>query len=158
MNQFDRALQREILALALDSYPAYIGHAHTIIPSEFERLKNSPAKLILLNIQYLHDHKLINFDAEGYRSKGWEAINFVKATVHGIDFLLGDGGLTAILNVQTIKFHREAVVVLEDLIALSNMTSEEKEKAKSTLGELSLEALKVVVQTATTAGLAAITK
>ncbi|WP_256658509.1 hypothetical protein [Klebsiella quasipneumoniae] len=67
-----------------------------------------------------------------------------------------DGGLSAILSVQTIKFHREAVVVLEDLIAISNMDVEQKEKAKSTLGELSTEALKTVVQAATTAGLSAL--
>ena len=76
-----------------------------------------------------------------------------KITNKGIDFIRDDGGLSAILNVQTIKFHREAIVVLEDLIAMSNMNDEQKEKAKSTLGELSTEALKTVVQTATTAGL-----
>lgn len=77
----------------------------------------------------------------------------MKITSKGIDFIRGDGGLSAILNVQTIKFHREAVVVLEDLIAISNMNDEQKEKAKNTLGELSTEALKTMVQAATTAGL-----
>ncbi len=42
--------------------------------------------------------------------------------------MLNDGGLSAILNVQTIKLHRDAVVVLEDLIAISNMNDEQKEK------------------------------
>ena len=77
-------------------------------------------------------------------------------TAKGIDFIQQDGGLSAILNVQTIKFHRDAVVVLEDLIALSNMSDEQQAKAKSTLGELSTEALKTVVQAATTAGLSAL--
>ncbi len=76
-----------------------------------------------------------------------------KITNKGIDFIRDDGGLGAILNVQTIKFHREAIIVLEDLIALSNMNDEQKEQAKSTLSELSTEALKTVVQAATTAGL-----
>ncbi|WP_211136268.1 hypothetical protein [Serratia sp. PL7] len=75
----------------------------------------------------------------------------MKATVKGIDFILNDGGLSAILNVQTVKFHRDTVVVLEDLIAISSMSSEEREKAKSKLEELSSEALKTVVQAATTA-------
>ncbi|HBV6758984.1 MULTISPECIES: hypothetical protein [Klebsiella] len=77
--------------------------------------------------------------------------SFTKITSKGIDFIRDDGGLGAILNVQTIKFHRDAVVVLEDLIAISNLNSEQKEKAKSTLGEMSTEALKTVVQTATAA-------
>ena len=72
--------------------------------------------------------------------------------------MMNDGGLSAILNVQTIKFHRDAVVVLEDLIALSGMNDAEKEKAKSKLSELTTESLKAVVQTVTTAGLAALMK
>lgn len=70
--------------------------------------------------------------------------------------MLNDGGLSAILNVQTIKLHRDAVVVLEDLIAISNMNDEQKEKAKSTLGEMSTEAIKTVVQAVTTAGFSAL--
>ena len=67
--------------------------------------------------------------------------------------MLNDGGLGAILSVQTIKLHRDTVVVLEDLIAISSMSDEQKEVAKSTLSGLSAEALKTVVQALTTAGL-----
>ncbi|SPR85429.1 hypothetical protein CNR480_01054 [Klebsiella pneumoniae] len=48
------------------------------------------------------------------------------------------------------------MVVLEDLIAISNMNDEQKEKAKSTLGEMSTEAIKTVVQAVTTAGFSAL--
>lgn len=111
------------------------------------------------NLLYLESQGLIITNIKEIR-KGYFEINHehFKITAKGIDFVRDDGGLSAILNVTTIKFHREAVVVLEDLFALSKMTAQEQAEAKSTLGELSLEALKVVVQTATTAGLAAITK
>ncbi|MEQ9912220.1 hypothetical protein [Pectobacterium polaris] len=158
MDKFDRALQREILSLAIDSYPAYVGHKHPKIPDKYKRLKKSNSDLVLININYLHEHKLISLDEVGHKTIGYSAPYWIKATAQGIDFMLNDGGLSAILSVTTIKLHRDVVVVLEDLIALSNMTDAEKEKAKSTLGELSLEALKAVVQTATAAGLSALTK
>ncbi|HAS1785249.1 TPA: hypothetical protein I4G64_10330 [Enterobacter cloacae] len=109
---------------------------------------------MIANLLYLEGHGLISSGLVAGSSS--YSINFgsLTITVRGIDFMQDDGGLSAILNVQTIKFHRDAVVVLEDLIAISNMNEAEKEKAKSTLGELSTEALKTVVQTATTALLA----
>ncbi|ELY0891344.1 hypothetical protein GJJ25_19740 [Klebsiella pneumoniae] len=109
---------------------------------------------LVANLIYLRDHELIDCHLEQVMSGSYIVmLDNTKITNKGIDFIRDDGGLSAILNVQTIKFHREAIVVLEDLIAMSNMNDEQKEKAKSTLGELSTEALKTVVQTATTAGL-----
>lgn len=158
MSKFNRDLQRDILDLAIEAYPAYVGHIYSEIPEKYKTIKNSNTDLILSNIHYLHEHKLINFDTVGYNTSTFDAMYWVKASAHGIDFTLQDGGLSAILNVTTIKFHREAVVVLEDLIAISNLSDIDKEKAKSTLGELSTEALKAVVQTVTTAGLSALIK
>lgn len=79
-------------------------------------------------------------------------------TAKGIDFIQHDGGLSAILNVQTVKLHKDTAVVLEDLVTISSMNDEEKKKAKSTLSELSAEALKTLVQTVTTAGLTVLLK
>ncbi|MBQ4773457.1 hypothetical protein F9U44_18305 [Pectobacterium versatile] len=138
-----------------ESYP----HSMTMIDycAFIERFENQDN--ITANLLYLKEHGLITATIiellNGLFSITPENI---KITSKGIDFVRDDGGLSSILNVQTIRFHREAVVVLEDLFALSGMTNEEKVKAKSTLGELSLEALKAVVQTATTAGLAVLTK
>ncbi|EME5080155.1 hypothetical protein VYS03_000032 [Klebsiella aerogenes] len=107
------------------------------------------------NILYLAGHGLIEARLSNEIGRRLPSVmdSFTKITSKGIDFIRDDGGLGAILNVQTIKFHRDAVVVLEDLIAISNMSDEQKEKAKSTLGEMSTEALKTVVQAATTAGI-----
>ena len=105
------------------------------------------------NIMYLSEHGLIAI-RNRTSDDPYSFLDNMRATQKGIDFILNDGGLSAILNVTTIKFHRDAVVVLEDLIAISNMSDKDKEEAKSTLSELSSEALKTVVQTAITAGLA----
>ncbi|HBX8329838.1 TPA: hypothetical protein MIH90_04300 [Klebsiella pneumoniae] len=107
---------------------------------------------LLANINYLCEHGLIK-NHSSIILKDRSILTRITATAKGIDFMLNDGGLSAILNVQTIKLHRDAVVVLEDLIAISNMNDEQKEKAKSTLGEMSTEAIKTVVQAVTTAGL-----
>lgn len=154
MGTIDRNLQKQVLENLMEAYPNHL-------PSEtYKSITNLFADddSLVGNLLYLEDHGLIYSGLKRSFSGYSISSSAIKITAKGIDFLQQDGGLSAILNVTTIKFHREAVVVLEDLIALSSMTSEEKAEAKSTLGELSLEALKVVVQTATTAGLAAITK
>lgn len=111
---------------------------------------------LISNLLYLEGHNLIESGLRpGVNSYSINTAG-LKITVKGIDFMQKDGGLSAILNVQTIKFHREAVVILEDLIALSNMTDPEKEKAKSKLSEMTTESLKTVVQAVTTAGLTAL--
>ncbi|EMD6905921.1 hypothetical protein VRU76_000456 [Citrobacter freundii] len=110
------------------------------------------------NLLYLAGHGLIDIRLSNEIGRRLPSVmdSFTKITSKGIDFIRDDGGLGAILNVQTIKFHRDAVVVLEDLIALSSISDEQKEKAKSTIGEMSTEALKTVVQAVTTAGLSAL--
>lgn len=154
MEKFDRKLQREILQACVDSYPS------TPLPERFnntlvaECAQDDIQKLIA-NIYYLFEHDLIYINNKSMMHDIL-IIGEISASAKGVDFMLNDGGLGAILNVQTIKFHRDAVVVLEDLITISNMNDEQKEKAKSTLGEMSTEAIKAVVQAVTTAGLSAL--
>lgn len=157
---FDRKLQNEILTLASDTYPAFCRW-------EFRNIDNFDLKYPLIylssreqlwkEVNYLKEQGLLTLDSSCSHNPGIEGvIGFIKATAKGIDFIQDDGGLSAILNVQTIKFHRDTVVVLEDLIALSGMNDAEKEKAKSKLSELTTESLKAVVQAAATAGLSAL--
>lgn len=154
MDKFDRELQREILKVCIEAYPRTVDELGNDYVSEITM--SAPLDKLLANLFYLSGHGLITFPRMGSNlddQLAFSILDMSSVTCKGIDFMLNDGGLSAILNVQTIKFHREAVVVLEDLIAISNMDVEQKEKAKSTLGELSTEALKTVVQAATNAGL-----
>lgn len=155
MEKFDRLLQKEMLTILIDAYPEQPDD----IDYHSDLIDKADPKVLSANIYYLAEHRLIRImESAATLDSGDSRWLFETATVtsKGIDFMLNDGGLSAILNVQTIKFHRDAVVVLEDLIAMSNMNDEQKEKAKSTLGELSTEALKTVVQAATSAGLSAL--
>lgn len=150
MDKFNRVVQRELLKELYDASPYGINQNRKFYYEEaFGSINN-----LVANIMYLREHELIDCALEQVLSGAFIVVlEGAKITNKGIDFMRDDGGLSAILNVQTIKFHKDAVVVLEDLIAISNMNDSEKEKAKSTLGELSTEALKTVVQAATTAGL-----
>lgn len=154
MDKFDRKLQREILQACVDSYPA-APLLEQFNLTEVAECAESNIQKLLANINYLCEHGLIK-NHSSIILNDHSILTRITATAKGIDFMLNDGGLSAILNVQTIKLHREAVVVLEDLIAISNMNDEQKEKAKSTLGEMSTEAIKTVVQAVTTAGFSAL--
>ncbi|WET16999.1 hypothetical protein P2W49_11750 [Yersinia intermedia] len=159
---FNRKLENEILRLAVSCYPAFCHWELknlNDLKEEYPEICGSNRDQLWAEVNYLREHGLLILDSTCSHNSGIEGIiGYIKTTAKGIDFIQDDGGISAILNVQTIKFHREAVVVLEDLIAISNMSKDEKERAKSALSELPLEALKSVVQAVTTAGLAALTK
>lgn len=152
MYKFDRDLQKYFLTKCINVYPGYTFWKQ--FPPEIQDYGDD---VLTANILYLAEHRLITIRAQT-SDDPYSFLDHMKATAAGIDFMLNDGGLSAILNVKTIKLHRETIVVLEDLIAISNMSEGEKEKAKSTLSELSTEALKTLVQTVTTAGLTVLLK
>lgn len=156
VEKYDRALQLEILNALIEVAPNHLSDMQEEqLIAKFQDLDHFVACML-----YLEMHDLISNSFTVTRTfKGKNYLfnsHSCAITQNGIDFLLDDGGLSAILKVHTIKFHRTAVVVLEDLIAISNMSDAEKDKAKSTLGEMSTEALKAVVQTISTAGMTAL--
>ncbi|EMH9209891.1 TPA: hypothetical protein ACTYTR_003781 [Klebsiella michiganensis] len=154
MDKFDRNLQREILKCCIDAYP----NAIRDLGDDYrcDAISSSPKDKLLANLFYLSEHNLITISPGKSvidEDSAYSILDSAEITCRGIDFMQNDGGLGAILSVQTIKFHRDAVVVLEDLIAISSMSEEQKEIAKSTLSGLSAEALKTIVQTLTSVGL-----
>lgn len=154
MDKFDRRLQKELLQILVNLYP------NRMTSEEYKGVTNLFAddNALISNLLYLEGHDLIESGLRAGVNNYSINTAGLKITVKGIDFMQKDGGLSAILNVQTIKFHRDAVVVLEDLVALSGMNDADKEKANSKISELTTESLKTVVQTITTAGLAVLMK
>ncbi|WP_414236306.1 hypothetical protein [Enterobacter chuandaensis] len=63
-------------------------------------------------------------------------------TEKGIDFLLDDGGLGAILKVQTVRLHNDTIIALEDIIRVANMPEDQKKGLISKLRELPADAIK----------------
>lgn len=152
MDKFDRNLQREILKCCIDAYP----NAIRDLGDDYrcDAISSSPKDKLIANLFYLSGHNLITINPGKSvidEDSAYSILDSAEITCRGIDFMQNDGGLSTILNVQTIKFHRDAVVVLEDLIAISNMNDEQKEKVKSSLAEMPIEAIKTAVQTLTAA-------
>lgn len=154
MEKFNRDHQKEILEVLYDSFPNGLD---VVDKKKLERLFDDD-DLFVANMLYLEEHGLIDSGINSSLSGFYINSSSTKITAKGIDFIQHDGGLGAILNVQTIKFHRDAVVVLEDLISLSGMSDPDKDIARSRLSEMTTEALKTVVQTATSAGLSMLMK
>ena len=144
MDECDRNIQRELLQYLCDIYPDSADSSFSKTFSE----KFGGTNTFTANILYLADHGLIEARLSNEIDRRLPSVmdSFTKITSKGIDFIRDDGGLSAILNVQTIKFHRDAVVVLEDLFTISNMNDKQKQQAKSTLDEMTKEALKKVVK------------
>lgn len=137
MDKFDRSLQRETLQLLYAAYPNELT-SHQM--DEIERLYPDMDNLIA-NLLYLEQHKLIRSglkpDAVGY-----SLVNRPGITRDGIDFIREDGGLGAILKVQTVKFHDSTITALEDIIRVANLPEEKKSGLISKLRELPADAIK----------------
>lgn len=130
MDKFDRELQKHILGVCIACYPrcsATEEFSSPIMPFDEDK--------ILANISYLAEHNLITIFPRRTDER-YEILDHLRATASGIDFMLNDGGLSAILNVQTIRIHRETVTALGDIIALSNLPEPEKAGIVSKLQQL----------------------
>lgn len=130
MEKFDRELQRYLLAVSIKAYPGNTSWDDY----EPERVMIDDNKL-LANIIYLSQHGLITVERD-QTDNPFPLLQRISATAAGVDFMLNDGGLTAILNVQTIRFHRDTVTALEDIIARSNLPEPEKAGIVSKLQQL----------------------
>ena len=130
MDKFDRELQRYILTACIGAYPrntTWGDYAPSITTIDDNKL--------LANIIYLYQHGLIEIEKDD-TDDPFPLLARIKATAAGVDFMLNDGGLTAILNVQTIRVHRDTITALEDIIALSTLPEPEKAGIVSKLRQL----------------------
>ena len=95
----------------------------------------------MANLLYLHQHQLI---VSGLKpsSEGYVLVNRPAITHRGIDFIRDDGGLGAILNVQTVKLHDSTIIALEDIIRVANIPEEQRKGLISKLRELPADAIK----------------
>jgi hypothetical protein len=120
----DRELQREILRYLRDKYP---GKAKTDeipgnVENNFDRC-----------MHYLNEHELIDFRTVEAMQATDNYIN-IKITAKGIDFLAGDGGLGAILDVVTIKIHPDSIqAIIDAKIEASPLPVESKSRLKEAI-------------------------
>lgn len=140
--KLDRQYQNDLLTFLLNDYPGY-EKAYEYC----DKLQKEDEDKYMANVVYLQNHDLVEdgaelrFSLDGRTSYGYSA--FPKITHKGIDFMLQDGGLSAILNVQTIKLHEETIRdLLNTAITASNLSEAEKTSVKGVLTQMSIEGLK----------------
>ncbi len=118
MDKFPRELQNEILTILHDNFPYGFTKQQKQYLCKFynsETLSN--------NLAYLHMHGLVKCEfVEKVNLPKYAVVilSNVQITQEGIDFIRGDGGLSSILKVKTIKIHEETVNQLAVLLQSLN--------------------------------------
>ncbi|MEL4885724.1 hypothetical protein N6P31_01340 [Pectobacterium betavasculorum] len=140
--KYDRALQLEILNALVNAAPRHLtDDQEQSLISKFQDYDHFVACML-----YLQMHGLVAQPfAISQTSKGIEYVfnsHTCAITHNGIDFLLNDGGLSAILKVQTIRLHSDTIIALEDIISVANIPADQKKGLISKLRELPADAIK----------------
>lgn len=140
----DRQLQLRILKGLSTLYPVGTYHLYEVVgdPQPDERV-------LMANTQYLAAHDLI---VSGYQRRNVIGDNsFIELQEHvithkGLDFLQDDGGLSAILDVLTVRLHDDTVkALIAERIKGSDLPPEEKKRWLDALRELPGETTKHLV-------------
>lgn len=140
--RIDRKYQRDLLAFLQEDFPTY-----EKAPDHCQSLRDEDEDKYLANVLYLQDHGLleagasVRFDSAGTPLFAVGA--FPRITSAGIDFMLDDGGLSAILNVTTVKIHEDSIKALvEYKVLASNLPMEDKQSVIEKLKLLPSEGAK----------------
>lgn len=150
----DREQQKEILQLLFKHFPWKTNEVCQRINS---MIKEDEARTVG-NLLYLQMHGLINPCIEiigvghGYSDidpeQDFPSTTYVLSdriptlTEKGIDFLLGDEGLSAILNVQTVRIHDDSIkALLSALVESSAMADDAKHSLIEKIKEAPLQTL-----------------
>ncbi|WP_337050049.1 hypothetical protein [Serratia fonticola] len=140
-DMLERDIQRKVLHKLYGIYPRYsTEEIFDEIYSLFDNDDNFHRCLI-----YLEEHGLIESGLHevmlGYATDKCG----MRLTKNGVDFIRDDGGLGAELNVQTIKFHDNTIIALEDIIRISKIPEDQKVGLISKLRELPADATKHLI-------------
>ena len=138
MDWLDRNLQHKFLSELYKVYPDSITYDYYInaaIAQTTGVIEAEEDALFVLkqsaNLQYLAEHGLVVFGDKTFITA------IVKITAKGIDFLMDDGGLSAILGVVTVKLHSDTIQALLDAkINEANIPPEEKSRLKGILSKM----------------------
>lgn len=136
----DREFQNKILKLALDVYPS------CITPSKDNKLLDDSEiseRRLAANLRYLEEHRLIRPKSFVMSLDDQYMFQSIELTHKGVDFMIGDEGLSSILNVVTVKFETGTLkAILENKINQSDLAPADKQSMIDSLRELPAESIK----------------
>ncbi len=137
IQKFSRPFQLDLLKLLAFYYPDSPSIAES---NEIIEKHSIPQYGYRANLMYLYQHGLIQKPYIASKTDLGDEYSFtlynLAITEKGIDLILDDGGLTAILSVQTIRIHADTINQLESIISSLDIPEAEKTGLKAKLREL----------------------
>lgn len=151
--KIDRMIQREILELLANHQPHPLRGLWTHL-NQFQQDE------VIANALYLEEHGLINSGYEFSKSLSnpkWDEPRAHRITAKGLDFLMDDGGLGAILGVVTVKLDASNIkaLVMNRIDQAKEITHEEQSQLKTLVRTAGDQSLRKLVDTLIEAGLKA---
>lgn len=144
-NRLDRGLQQQILTELATAYPASISRIQAKFPGTNE-------DVLIANLWYLDEHGLVDSGIK-HLMNGY-AMTQSRITARGMDFLTGDGGLSAILGTVTVRLHADTLrELLVARVEASELPPAEKKSITDHLRQLPEVTLKEATTTLVKAGL-----
>ncbi|KGM56148.1 hypothetical protein N799_04985 [Lysobacter arseniciresistens ZS79] len=144
----DRSKQRDLLWKLASAYP------ETVDAGDLDPI--CPGNGLRVNIAYLQEHGLVDAKFQQYIDLGTQ-LTWGKITAKGIDFIADDGGLGAILNVQTIRLHEDSVrALLIKQVEASDVSQSVKERLVDKLKSMPADGIGTITEKALEAGLKAL--
>lgn len=140
--RIDRELQNSVLTVLSENYPNFTDRA---LWHQLQELAGNDDDTLVANLLYLESHGLVTSGIKSGMTDYAISINELKITHRGLDFLLNDGGLSAILNVVTVKFHDDTIKQIADFIDQNVENPEDKQKFLNQLKQLPADATKHIV-------------
>ena len=131
----NRDMQNAILEEVAKVYPEWLHVKYSQYIDDPSYIKNG---------FYLEEHRLVELRELTAESRQFFQI---KITAEGLDFIEEDGGLSAILNVVTVKFDVDTVKqMMLECLDENNISSEERGVLEEALSIASEETLKEIFQ------------
>ncbi|KRW34741.1 hypothetical protein AO727_17865 [Acinetobacter baumannii] len=148
----DRDLQLELLTKLSSTYPRYYN-----LDKDYS-YNSERYKQVIVNLYYLMQHGLVEekslMKTTGFGGNFGLQFELPTITHKGMDFLANDGGLSAILNVVTVKFEANTLkAILANHINRADLPEEKKKTILDTIDELPAESIKHLTTKLLDAGL-----
>ena len=125
--KIDRSIQVKILEYLASFYPKFPPED---IQEKLFNITQGDLEVLDANLAYLIESGYINKNCKAHTlgGNGPEFIyNQTTITNQGIDFLQDDGGLTAIKNTITVRFHADTLAMLANFIKQSSLPETKKQ-------------------------------
>lgn len=138
----NRDLQQEILLQTANAYPFALGDEE--LSSGI--WKDTGEKELARELQYLIESKFLHKDALILSADNIPSLGNVKITNLGLDYLQADGGISAILNVVTVRFEPDTLkALLASKIDSADIPAEEKSELMKAVEDLPADGLRHVM-------------